>query len=93
MRRGLALLSLGLLAACGPPNPETVMRQCEDRARAAQGPTGRVAVGANSNSGPFASLEVGITADAIAGRDPIDVYEQCVFDRTGALPTRPPVLN
>lgn len=91
--RAVLLLSLGLLAACAPPSVEQVVRQCEERARAAQGPTGRVAVGANSEDGPFAAVRIGITADALAGRDPIDVYEQCVFDRTGAPPPRPPVLN
>ncbi len=91
--RALLLLPLGLVAACGPPDPERVMRQCEDRARAAQGPTGRVAVGANSEDGRFASVAIGVTGDYLAGRDPIEVYERCVLGRTGALPPRPPVLN
>ena len=84
---------LAALAACGPVDPEMVQRRCEERARQAQGPSGRVTVGVNSESGPYVSGEIGITADAIAGRDPIEVYEECVFARTGALPTRPPVLN
>jgi len=25
--------------------------------------------------------------------DPLEVYEQCVFDRTGQAPIRPPVLR
>jgi hypothetical protein len=84
-----------LLAACEMPpmSPERAAALCEERARAAQGPTGRVTVGANSNTGPSAGLEIGISSDLLAGRDPLEVYEECVFDRTGAAPIRPPVLR
>jgi hypothetical protein len=92
MRRAVALLLL--LAACDTPvDPERVARQCEERARAAQGPTGSVTVGANSEDGPFVDAEIGITGDFLAGRDPQKVYEDCVFQRTGQGPIRPPVLR
>lgn len=77
------------LAACGPVSPESAADRCEERARAAQGPTVGLTLGANSNSGPFASGSIGITSDAIRGRDPVDVYESCVFGLTGELPIRP----
>jgi hypothetical protein len=77
------------LAACGPVSPESAADRCEDRARAAQGPTVGLTLGANSNSGPFASGSIGITSDAIRGRDPVEVYESCVFGLTGELPVRP----
>lgn len=97
MTRHLVTASLalcaGLLSGCGPLDPEVVRLQCEERARAAQGPTGRVTVGANSDSGPYAGVQIGITADALAGRDPVDVYNRCVYERTGALPTVPPDLS
>lgn len=93
MIRATSAFCLCVVAACGPVDPEVAQRQCEERAQAAQGPTGRVTVGTNSESGPFASVEIGITADAIAGRNPIDVYNDCVVSKTGAAPTRPPVLN
>ena len=86
-----------LFALCGcslpPQSPERAAEICEERARAAQGPTGRVSVGTNSNSGAFGGVEIGVSSDFVAGRDPLEVYEQCVFDRTGAAPIRPPVLR
>lgn len=93
MIRALPLL-LGL-AACAPApiSPERVADICEERARAAQGPTGSVTVGTNSETGGFGSVELGVTTDFLAGRDPVAVYNACVFDRTGAAPIRPPVLR
>lgn len=93
----LMWLSLGFLAlaACDPVpiSPERAADICEAQARAAQGPTGRIAIGTNSNSGPFTSAEIGISGDYLAGRDPVEVYTQCVIARTGAGPIRPPRLR
>lgn len=77
------------LAACGPVSPERAADRCEERARAAQGPTVGLTLGANSNSGPFASGSIGITSDAIRGRDPLQLYDECVFRLTGEMPIRP----
>ena len=83
------------LAGCElpPPDPERVAQLCEERARAAQGPTGRVAIGTNSNSGPFSSVELGLSSDFILQRDPNDVYAECVQRRTGEAPFRAPNLR
>ncbi|MDA9208216.1 hypothetical protein N9O61_04945 [Octadecabacter sp.] len=83
------------MSACEAPpvSPERAAQICEERARAAQGPTGGVTVGTNSNTGAFGSVEIGISSDLLAGRDPLEVYSECVFDRTGAAPIRPPVLR
>ena len=90
-------ISLGLLAvaACDPVpvSPERVAQICEAQARAAQGPTGGVTIGVNSNSGAFTNAEIGISADYLAGRDPVEVYTQCVIRRSGAGPIRPPRLR
>ncbi len=93
MRGRLLSVLVLAVAACGAPDPETILRQCEDRARAAQGPDADVTVGVNSADGPFFEGRISVTGDALAGRDPLVVYEECVIRRTGALPTRPPVLN
>ena len=84
-----------LLAACEqvPVDPEQAALQCEQRARGAQGPTGSVVLGASSDDGPFVGTSIGITGDYLAGRDPVQVYNDCVVQRTGALPIRPPRLS
>ena len=89
---GLGLLSL---AACDPVpvTPERAAEICETQARAAQGPIGRIAIGTNSNTGPYTSAEIGISGDYLAGRDPLEVYTNCVIERTGAGPIRPPRLR
>jgi len=88
-------LSCVALAACDlpPPDPARVADQCEERARAAQAPTASLTLGASSRSGGFAEGSVGITSDFLRGADPVQVYERCVFERTGAPPIRPPVLR
>ena len=98
MTRTLPFLMLPaalLLSACEPTpvSPERAAQICEERAQAAQGPTGSFTVGANSDDGPFVGAEIGLTSDFVTGRDPLDVYEQCVIRQTGALPVRPPRLR
>ena len=91
MIRGiLVLLCLGL-AACevAPPTPQEAADRCEERARAAQGPSVGVTVGANSNTGGFGSASIGVSGDFLRGRDPVEVYESCVFRLTGEAPIRP----
>lgn len=94
MRAVLGLCML-VLAGCEipPPDPERVAQECEERARAAQGPTGRVGAGVNSNSGPFTNVVIGVTSDFVLGRDPNAVYSECVQRRTGAAPIRAPNLR
>lgn len=87
----VAVLNLGACAPV-PVDPERVAQQCEERARAAQGPTGSVTIGVNSRSGPSVGASIGVTGDFLAGRDPMQVYESCVFQRTGQAPIRPPAL-
>jgi hypothetical protein len=93
----LTLLMMGLLGltACGAANlsPERAADICEAQARAAQGPTGQISVGVNSNTGPFTNAEIGISSDYLAGRDPVEVYTQCVIARSGSAPIRPPRLR
>ncbi|MFT5742019.1 MAG: hypothetical protein ACI86S_000074 [Paracoccaceae bacterium] len=96
MRTAAIMATLALLAACGPPPPMDPLQAaefCEERARAAQGPTGRVTVGVNSNTGPSTDVEIGLSGDFLSGRDPLEVYSSCVYQRTGAAPVRPPNLR
>ncbi|WP_210529172.1 hypothetical protein [Rubellimicrobium arenae] len=96
LRAALTLVAGTLvLAACEPTpvDPERAAQVCEQRARGAQGPTGSVVLGANSDDGPFGGVAIGVTGDYLAGRDPIQVYTDCVYQRTGAAPIRPPRLR
>ena len=79
-----------LVAACDiPVDPARAADDCEARARAAQAPESRITLGANSNTGPFASGSVSVSSDFVRGRDPVALYESCVFQKTGELPIRP----
>lgn len=95
MRLNVLLLALMPLTACAPAvlSPERAAAVCEAQARAAQGPTGSIAIGLNSKSGPFTSAQIGVSGDYLAGRDPVEVYSQCVIAKTGVGPIRPPRLR
>ena len=93
MRMLVIPMVLATLAACSPISPERAAERCEERARAAQGPEVGLRMGVNSESGPFAGGSISISSDAIMGRDPVAVYEECVFDLTGEMPIRPPRLR
>ncbi|ADO41314.1 hypothetical protein [Ketogulonicigenium vulgare] len=93
----LALLGFVTLTACGAAPSGNVdivaaTAYCEQRARAAMGPTGGVTVGFNNRSGPSAEVELGVNTDFLRGRDPMQVYDECVRRRTGFAPYRPPAL-
>ncbi len=70
-------------------SPERAADVCEERARAATGPTGEIGIGINNKGETGGVFEVGITSDYIRGRDPYIVYEECVRQKTGQGPIRP----
>jgi hypothetical protein len=74
-------------------SPERAARICEERARAATGPTGEIGIGITSDGDARGSIEIGITSDYLQGRDPYEVYETCVRQKTGQGPVRPLVLE
>lgn len=86
MRRCLILL--GLLAACGPISREAAERQCFERAHLASGPHGKIAVGGGTG-GATGGVEVAISSDYIMGRDPAEVYDSCVYQKSGQMPSVP----
>ncbi len=83
------IAALTLLAACGPVSPQRAADMCEDRANAAVGPTGEIGIGINNKGNTSGSFEIGVTSDFIQGRDPYQVYEDCVRQKTGQGPIRP----
>ena len=76
-------------AACGSVSPELAARQCEERARAAAGPTGYVGFGVNDRGETRSKASITITSDFVRGLDPHDVYGSCVRQKTGQDPIRP----
>ncbi len=80
------------LPACAPMSPERAADFCEDRARAATGPTGQVLVGVGSRGKVRTGIEIGVSSDFLRGSDPQVVYEDCVRQKTGQGPIRPLVL-
>lgn len=87
MKKLLVFGSL-MLAACGPMSADRAADLCEDRARAARGPTGELGIGIGSG-GTSGSVEIGVTSDYLQGRDPYEVYDSCVRQKTGQGPIRP----
>jgi len=94
MRMIGVILTCGALASCGGVvNPDIAAKRCEDRARAAMGPTGQVAVGVNSNTGGFTKARIGVSTDFLRGRDPDAVYDACMLQLTGEQAARRPVFR
>ncbi|WP_343080930.1 hypothetical protein [Ostreiculturibacter nitratireducens] len=91
MRLFAALLPLPLvlgLGACAPMSIERAEQVCFERARLALRPRGEAYFGATTE-GPAYGLEVEITSDYLQGRDPAEVYDACVFEKSGQFPRRP----
>jgi len=95
MRYAVASMALTVLASCGQQivDPEVAAAKCEDRARAAQAPTGEITFGINGNTGASTSAAIGVSSDFLRGLDPELVYDRCVLEMTGAGPIRRPVLR
>ncbi|WP_151718737.1 hypothetical protein [Gemmobacter serpentinus] len=90
MRAPLALLLLALpLAACGPVSREQAERDCFARAWLAKQPRGEVGAGINSRGQTRSHLKLEVSADYIQGRDPSAVYDSCVYQKSGQLPSQP----
>ena len=84
----LLALAAFALAACGPMSADRAADLCEDRARAATGITGEIGIGVGTD-GAGGNVELGVTSDYLLGRDPYQVYENCVRQKTGQGPIRP----
>lgn len=89
----IACAVVGLtLVACGPVPVLQAERNCLSNARAATAPRSEVAVGVVSDGHrvrPAASLELNISSDYMMGKDPSEVFNNCVLRQSGELPTRP----
>jgi hypothetical protein len=89
MMRIVPLIAVLAATACAPMTPERAADRCEERARAAQGPEVGLTLGVSNRTGAFGGASIGLSTDAIMGRDPLAVYESCVMNLTGEPPIRP----
>ena len=92
MRRGaLAMLVPALLglAACAPLPVDRAERICLDSARDATGPRTEMGIGVGSHGYRGGYVQVGVSSDYITGRDPSQVFQECVRRRSGQMPTVP----
>ncbi len=88
MRRAI-LFAVLTLTACGPIPRAQAERECLHQARLAQHPRGSVGVGMDSSGNVRPTFDVTISSDYIQGRDPSQVYDNCVMRRSGEMPSRP----
>ncbi|MCX8508582.1 MAG: hypothetical protein ORN49_06860 [Rhodobacteraceae bacterium] len=91
MRTALAAILVGgfVLTACGPMPVERAESACFQRARLAASPRGTVALGVGSGGRTRAGLSLSISSDYLQGRDPSDVYNACVVQKSGQPPRQP----
>lgn len=94
-RAAPALLLAPLLAglvACGPVPVDRAERSCLRDAELAQRPRGEVTLGVGAGgggfNGGFGRVELDVSSDYLMGRDPSDVFNRCVLQRSGQMPTR-----
>ncbi|WP_299839702.1 hypothetical protein [uncultured Paracoccus sp.] len=89
----LALLPLAaVLGACAPVPVDQAERSClRDVQAANQPPRTEVGIGVASDFDggvrPYGSVSFEISSDRLMGRDPSDVFAQCVMRRSGQPPT------
>ncbi len=87
MRRTVIAVLLGLVA-CGPIPVTQAEDQCVQKARLAKAPRGEIGVGVGAG-GPAANAEITISSDFVLGNDPSAVYDNCVVQLSGQMPSRP----
>ena len=88
----LAPALLGL-AACAPAPVQIPVEQaervCMVQALDARAPRTEVGLGIGSHGYRGGFVRVDMSADQILGRDPSQIFNQCVLRRSGQMPTRP----
>lgn len=80
-----------LLLACGPVPVEQAERSCLRTAELASRPRGEAAIGVGGGSGgshTYGKLELEISSDYLMRRDPSDVFNRCVLQKSGQMPQR-----
>ena len=80
----------GLIAGCNnePVSVQRAMAQCMEPTRKASGPTGTFGIGADSGKGLSTTFSIELSTDYLAGRNPDEVFDECVVSRSGSAPDR-----
>jgi hypothetical protein len=78
-----------MVPACAPISRDRAEEQCFRQAQLAERPRGRIALGARSDGTVGGKLKVTVTSDYLMGRDPAALYDACVFNKSGQMPSRP----
>ncbi len=88
----LTLLLPAAVTACGPVPVAQAEQSCLRDAELAQRPRGSVTMGVGAGNGgfngSFGRVELDVSGDYIMGRDPSAVFNRCVVNRSGQMPTR-----
>lgn len=88
----LALALVAGLAGCGPVPVDQAERMCLDDARLAQKPRTNVELGVGVGGGEprsYGAVSFEVSGDYLMGRDPSDVFANCVMRRSGQPPSVP----
>ena len=93
MKQLLVLPVFLALTACGPVPLVQAEAECRSRADQAAAPSGSVGVTFSSDGSVETNLSVGVTSDYLNGRNPSEVYNQCVLARSGQPPARPYIIR
>lgn len=83
------LMSLAVLSACGPTSLRQAESQCFLRARQAVNPLAGSSVGVGTEGLYIDDVTLSVSSDFLRGRDPSTVYETCVMQKSGQLPSQP----
>lgn len=87
-----ALPWVALVSACGPVPVAQAETSCLRDAELAASPRGEVTMGVagghGASRGVTGEVDLELSTDYLAGRDPSDVFNRCVMRRSGQLPTR-----
>jgi hypothetical protein len=77
-----------ILVACGPIDVLQAEDICLRDAQLAAQPRGEIGIGVGSG-GVRGSFEMTVSSDYLLGRDPSEVFNACVYQKSGQFPTRP----
>lgn len=91
MRWAYGLLAVGALAltACGPVPVSVAEDQCLRIAERTRPLSGEAKIGINQDGKAIYDIDAELSLGSLTGRDPNEVYNSCVYQKSGQLPTRP----